>query len=119
MKIAANLPYRIALVGFLGLFALLMLWNTALSTSVSANKHVAIMLIITVTPLLLPMRGFLDKRPKSCAWLAYISLIYFVHGCLEAYANAAIRPYALLETVFSLMIFFGATFYIRLAKSQS
>jgi uncharacterized membrane protein len=119
MKIAPSFPYRIALIGFFGLFALLMLWNTVLNADVNTKKPVSLMLLLTVTPLLLPMRGFLDKRPKSCAWLAYISLIYFVHGCLEAYANAVIRPYALLETVFSLMIFFGASFYIRLAKSQS
>lgn len=118
MKIAPNLPYQIALIGFLGLFTLLMLWNTVLNADVSAKKPVSLMLLITVTPLLLPMRGFLKKRQKSCAWLAYISLIYFVHGCLEAYANPAVRPYALLETLLSLMIFFGATFYIRLAKSQ-
>ena len=119
MKLASSFPYRIALMGFFGLFALLMLWNTVFNADASTKKPVALMLLITVTPLLLPMRGFLDKRPKSCAWLAYISLIYFVHGCLEAYANAVIRPYALLETAFSLMIFFGATFYIRLAKNQS
>ena len=113
MKIAAGFPYRIALVGFFGLFALLMLWNTIL-TPVS-KLPVALLLIITITPLLLPMRGFLDRQLKSCAWLAYISLIYFIHGSLEAYANVNIRPYALLETLLSLMIFFGTTFFIRLS----
>jgi uncharacterized membrane protein len=117
MKIAASFPYRIALVGFFGLFALLMLWNTVLTPA--PKLPVAFMLILTVTPLLLPMRGFLDGRPKSCAWLAYISLIYFVHSCLEGYANDSIRPYALLETLLSLMIFFGATFYIRLARKHN
>lgn len=117
MKIAPKFPYRIALVGFFGLFTLLMLWNTVLTPS--PKLPVALMLAITVTPLLLPMRGFLDGQLKSCAWMAYISLIYFIHGCLEAYANADIWPYALLETLLSLMIFFGATFYIRLSGSRS
>ncbi|WP_411728524.1 DUF2069 domain-containing protein [Methyloglobulus sp.] len=117
MKIAPNFPYHIALMGFFGLFVLLMLWNTVL-TPVS-NFPVALMLLITVTPLLLPMRGFLNGRLKSCAWLAYISLIYFIHGCAEAYVNASTRPYTLLEILLSLMIFFGATFYIRLSGTRT
>jgi uncharacterized membrane protein len=117
MKIAPSFPYRIALTGFFGLFTLLMLWNTVLTPA--PKLPVALMLLITVTPLLLPMLGFLNGQPKSCAWLAYISLIYFVHGCLEAYANVSIRPYALLETLLSLMIFFGASFYIRLSGGRT
>ena len=117
MKIAPNFPYRIALTGFFGLFALLMLWNTVLTPA--SSLPVALMLLITVTPLLLPMRGFLDGHLKSCAWLAYISLIYFVHGCAEAYVNLSTRPYALLEILLSLMIFFGTSFYIRLNGSHT
>ena len=83
MKLAPSFPYRIALTGFFGLFALLMLWNTTLTTA--PKLPVALMLVITVTPLLLPMRGFLNGQLKSCAWLAYVSLIYFIHGCSEAY----------------------------------
>jgi len=116
MKIAASFPYRIALVGFFGLFALLMLWNTVLLPA--PKLPVAFMLVLTITPLLLPMRGFLDSRPKSCAWLAYISLIYFIHGCLEAYSSANTRQLALLEILLSLMIFFGTTFFIRLARKH-
>jgi uncharacterized membrane protein len=114
MKFEATTPYRIALIGFLGLFSLLMVWNTVLVTS--TRLPIALMLLITVTPLLLPMRGFLNGRPKSCAWLAYISLIYFIHGCSEAYADISMRQYAFLEIVLSMMIFFGTTFYIRLIK---
>lgn len=109
--------YRVALAGFLGLFSLLMLWNTVLTQN--ARLPVTLMLLLTVTPLLLPMRGFLGGRTRSCAWLAYISLIYFIHGCSEAYVSTATRTYALLEILLSMMIFFGTTFYIRLAKKIS
>jgi uncharacterized membrane protein len=117
MKITPSFPYRLALAGFLGLFALLMLWNTVFTST--SRFPVAFLLILTITPLLLPMRGFLDGRLKSSAWLAYISLIYFVHGCLEAYSSPLSRPFALLEILLSLMIFFGATFYIRLSGTRS
>lgn len=103
--------YAVALAGFFGLFALLMLWPTVLAPS--AKFPVALVLLISVTPLLLPMRGMLERKPKSCAWAAYVSLIYFIHGSAEAYINIAERLYASLEIMLSLMLFLGATLYIR------
>jgi uncharacterized membrane protein len=103
--------YYLALIGFFGLFALLMLWPTVLMPP--TDFPVALRLLITVTPLLLPMRGMLDKQLKPCSWAAYISLIYFIHGTIEAYVSPDVRLYALLETAFSLLLFFGANFYVR------
>lgn len=101
----------IALIGYFGLFGLLMLWNTVLAPS--NHFPVAMVLIILVTPLLLPLKGLLNANLKSCAWAAYISLIYFVHGTIEAYSNADERLFASTEVIFSLLLFFGATFYVR------
>ncbi|WP_340122927.1 DUF2069 domain-containing protein [Methylobacter svalbardensis] len=109
--------YIIALTGFFGLFALLMLWNTVLVPS--TRLPVALVLLVAVTPLLLPMRGLLNRNPRSCAWAAYISLIYFLHGTAEAYVNPDERLYASLEILLSLMLFFGSTFYIRFAGKQN
>jgi uncharacterized membrane protein len=50
--------------------------------------------------------------------MAYISLIYFIHGSIEAYANVGERLYASLEIILSLMLFFGATLYVRFAGKQ-
>lgn len=113
MNIKPSYYHAVAVAGFLGLFALLMLWNTVLAPS--SHFPVALMLLVTVTPLLLNIRGLLDRKPKSCAWMAYISLIYFIHGSTEAYANASERIYASLEIMFSLMLFFGAALYVRFA----
>jgi uncharacterized membrane protein len=110
-----NYFYAIALIGFFGLFALLMLWPTVLVPP--AEFPVALVLLISVTPLLLPMRGLLDRNRRSCAWAAYISLIYFIHGSQEAYADTSGQPYALLEVLFSLLLFLGAAFYVRFAKT--
>ncbi len=108
--------YYVAIAGYFGLFILLMLWNTVLFPS--TRFPVSLVLLVMVTPLLLPLRGLLHGRPKSCAWAAYISLIYFIHGTSEAYVNPDERIYALLEVALSLMLFFGATFYIRLTGKQ-
>jgi uncharacterized membrane protein len=105
--------YIMALAGYFGLFALLMLWNTVLTTS--SQFPVALMLLITVTPLLLNLRGLLNRNPKSCAWMAYVSLAYFIHGSVEAYVNTNGRLYPSLEVILSLMLFFGTTLYVRYA----
>jgi uncharacterized membrane protein len=94
-----------------------MLWNTVLAPS--TRFPVALVLLVTVTPLLLPMRGLLDRKSKSCAWAAYVSLIYFLHGTAEAYVNADERLYASLEVMLSLMLFFGSAFYVRFAGKQN
>jgi uncharacterized membrane protein len=106
-----SLFYYLALTGFFGLFTLLMLWNTIFSTA--SHFPVALALLITITPLLLPMRGLLNRHRRSCAWTSYISLIYFVHGCVEVYANSQERLLASTEVLFSLLLFFGTTLYLR------
>lgn len=115
MKPGPNTLHLIAILGFLGLFALLMLWNTVLTPP--AKIPTSLLLLITITPLLLPARGFFRGRPRSCAWMAYASLIYFLHGSAEAYASPSVRHLATLEVVFSLILFFSATYYIRSLKS--
>ncbi len=116
MNIKPIYCYITALTGFFGLFALLMLWNTVLVPS--TRFPVALVLLAAVTPLLLPMRGLLDRKPKSCAWAAYISLIYFIHGSVETYVNVDERLYSALEVMLSLMLFFGSAFYVRLIGKQ-
>jgi len=103
--------YTTALIGFFGLFALLMLWNTVLVPT--SGFPVALILLVTVTPLLLPLRGLLNRNTRSCAWMGYLSLFYFIHGAIETYANTSQRIYPLLELIFSLMLFFGTTLYVR------
>lgn len=111
MKIRPEIFHQVALSGFFGLFVLLMSWFTILAPS--RQFPVALLLLIFVAPLLLPMRGLLRANLKSSAWAAYLSLFYFMHGSSEAYANDDERFFASLEIIFSLMLFFGSTFFIR------
>ncbi len=102
--------YAIALCAYLGLFILLMLWNTVLSPP--EKLPVALSLIVTVSPLLLVFRGFLKGNLKSCSWMAYLSMPYFIHGCIETYARADFLLPA-LEVFFSLTLFLACTFFVR------
>ena len=117
MSINPNYYYRLALIGYFGLFALLVLWNTVLVTT--TGLPVALILLVTITPLLLPLRGFLNNNRRSCSWMAYVSLIYFIHGSVATYANNnSERLYTSLETLLSLMLFFGATLYVHYTGKQ-
>jgi uncharacterized membrane protein len=112
MPIKAGHYYRLALVGFFGLFALLMAWDTLWFPS--TKLPTALVLLLSITPLLLPMRGFLKANSRSCAWMAYLSIAYLMHGSVEAYVNVAERLPASLEVLFSSLLFIGTTFFIRL-----
>ncbi len=114
MKISPAYYHGVAIAGFFGLFILMMLWHTVLVPVTVVP--VVLVLLMTVTPLLLPMRGLLNGTPKSCAWAAYVSMLYFVHGSIETYSNPDERLYASLEVLFSLMLFLGAVGYVRGVK---
>lgn len=103
--------HALAVIAFLGLFSLLMIWQTVLAPSI--HFPVALILLFTVFPLLIPLRGFLNGNKKSCSWMAYLSLFYFIHGAIECYANTDERMLAGLEIGFSLQLFFSAAFYVR------
>jgi uncharacterized membrane protein len=103
-----------ALTGYFGLFGLLMLWHTILAPS--PRFPVVLVLLFSVTPLLFVLKGLLDANVKSYAWAAYLSLLYFIHGTGEAYVNGQERMLASLEIVFSLLLFFGASFYVRFSS---
>lgn len=102
--------YYLALIGFFGLFILLMLWNTLLFPS--RIFPVALVLLAVITPLLIPFREFLNANLKSCTWMSYLSLFYFTHGIAEAITTPAEMYYGLLEVFFSLLLCIGCSFYV-------
>lgn len=116
MKIQLNFKpshcYWATFIAFLGLFFLLMLWHTVLFPS--SHFPIALILLINVMPLLFPLQGFLKGRRQSCAWIAYLSLFYFIQGVMEAYTKNNVEHWlGLLEVFFSLMLFFSAALYVR------
>ncbi|KAF3982987.1 MAG: DUF2069 domain-containing protein [Methylococcales symbiont of Hymedesmia sp. n. MRB-2018] len=104
--------YYMALIGFFGLFILLMVWNTILSPS--ENFPVVIVLLGTVFPLLIPMRGLLNANLKSCTWMSYLSLFYFTYGISEAYISTSATAFyfGILEVFFSLLLCAGCGFFV-------
>ena len=99
------------LTGYFGLVILLTLWFTLLAPS--SHLPVVVMLMVFVGPLLFPLRGLLHGKPYTHAWTSMLTLLYFTHGVIEAWSNSAERSYALLEVLFSVMLFVGAVGYAR------
>jgi uncharacterized membrane protein len=99
------------LVGYFGLLILLTLWFSVLAPS--RHLPIALTLLVFVGPLLFPLRGLLHGKPYTHAWTSMLSLLYFTHGVVEAWSNAAERGFALLEVFFSVLLFVGAVGYAR------
>ena len=107
--------HYLSLFGFFGLFLLLMSWPTLIAPN--SQVPTALILLITVGPLLLPFRGLLNRNLKSCTWMSYLSLPYFAHGVAESYAGHSLL-YPVLEIIFSLLLCFGAGLFVYKAEKH-
>lgn len=80
---------------YLALIALQPTWH-ALLPPPSGNGSWILAAIATV-PLLLPLRGVWAGSLRAMTWAGYLSMLYFVVGVMEAWANPPQRPAALLQ----------------------
>lgn len=116
MKITQDFSYGLALTGYFLLLTLLLTWPSLFSPP--QHLPVALVLVITVIPLLFPLRGLLQGRRSSFIWTSYLSLFYFTHAVTEAGAVEQF-PEVLtvgLELAASILLFFGAVFYLKTTK---
>ncbi len=110
-----HLARTLTLSAYFNLLILVTVWHAWLYPS--AYFPVALVLLVTAVPLLLPLRGLLHGRPASHLWTSFLMLLYFMHGVVEATANPVQRFPALLEVLFSLLVFLAAAFYTRWAMA--
>lgn len=101
----------LSLAGVFGLLGLSLIWHAWLVAPV--HYPISLVVLITTLPLLIPLRGVLHGRARAHLWVAFISLLYFIHGVGEAFANPEQRWLGLLEVGLSLLLFFAASLYSR------
>jgi uncharacterized membrane protein len=101
----------ITLTGYFGLIVLLITWYGIMQPAYAA-------LIILLVPLAFPLLGLIRGKPYTYAWMSFLTLLYFVHGIVEAYANEVARPFALLEILASVLIYIGAVVFSRLRSRE-
>jgi uncharacterized membrane protein len=106
-----RLFYALTLIGFFGIMLLLPAWYGWLAPPTVVSPSVAILAL--GLPLFAPLRGLLHARSYTVAWSLFLSLLYFTHGCVEAYSAAEARWLALLEIALSLCWLGGGIAFIR------
>ena len=106
----------LALAGVLGLFALILAWNAWLAPPQVLPR--ALVLILLLTPLLLPLRGLLAGRPYTHAWSAFLAMLYFVIGVFHAAGPGVERGYGWLMICLSLIWLGAAGIYPKLVRRQ-
>ena len=116
MGTPSRIAHHTAIAGFFSLLSLLLLWPTFILPP--QRVPVAVVLIVSVLPLMFPLRGLLHGRPAACTWAAFLSLFYFIHGVTDVAGNtSAQRIPGGLEILASLLIFFGCTMYLKSLKT--
>ena len=64
---------------------------------------VALVLAITLVPLLLPMLALRQPR-RALLWVGILALFYFCHGVAEAWSAPAERALALVEIALTVLL---------------
>ena len=103
-----------ALIGAIGLLLLMPAWIFWLSPTINWTPW--FLLALSTVPLLPALAGLLSGRPYTYAWTAFISMIYFTHGVVEAWASWAdstVRWLALTEVLLSVLLYLGGVMYAR------
>lgn len=113
---------RIALASYLLLILLTILWEGWLAPAPRALP--GFWLTLKATLLLLPLFGMLRDKPRSYLWASLLVMLYFMEGTMLLYLHRAegfalhnVLPYALLETMLTLVFIASAGFYIRAARA--
>lgn len=110
LKTKVHNAYLLGMIGYLGLFLLLILWIGWIQPPATLPR--SLVLILLGVPLLFPLRGQLHGRPYTFAWAHFMALLYFAVGIFYA-AEKATLIFGLLIILFSLMWFLGCVLYPR------
>lgn len=105
---------RLVLGSFLVLTLAMLTWGVLLLRVEGGNLRPTLAFLL---PLLLFLPSLIGRRPRGHAWLAFVSLLYFMIG-----VNVAILPglglLGLLIAFASLALFAGCTGYARFRSRQ-
>jgi len=101
----------LTLSAYFALLLLLIVWH---GFAYPATKQPWLITAFIIAPLLFPLRGLLKENPYTYAWTSFVILLYFMHGTVEAWANANERIYAIIEVYLSVQLYIGAIYYARL-----
>ena len=92
---------KLGLAAWAGLAVLQLLWHGWLLPP--QGMPVALVLAITLVPLLLPLAALRQPR-RALLWAGILALFYFCHGVAEAWSSPVERALAVAEIVLTLLL---------------
>jgi uncharacterized membrane protein len=97
--------YRLGLIAWALLVVLQLVWHAWLFPPQS--MPIALLLAITVVPLLLPLFALRDVR-RALLWVGILSLFYFCHGVSEAWSAASAERWLAVAEIVLTVLLIGA-----------
>lgn len=108
-----KLTRALALTGYFGTMAFLMLWIIKISPP-QIPKSIA--LAIGLLPLLLPLRGMLHGRVYTHSWAGFLALPYFAFG-VDAAIHRTEKPWlGIVLIALSTIWFLASAYYAKYRK---
>lgn len=104
---------QLVLGSYVVLLALL-IWS---GLAMEAGTNPLTPILIRVLPLVLFLPSILGRRPRGHAWLAFVSLLYFIQGVMVATLPGQ-GVLGIAEALASLGLFTGCMFYARFRSRQ-
>jgi len=102
---------QIAVSSYLALLLLQPVWHGVLPAPLgSAN---ALLAVLATLPLLLPLKGVVQGRPRSMTLAGYLVVLYFIIGIMEAWSNAPQRLAALCQVLLSVVYIGSLVLFVR------
>ncbi|WP_111979642.1 DUF2069 domain-containing protein [Algibacillus agarilyticus] len=100
-----------ALTGYWGLFLLVPLWHI----EIAPHPEISLGFLLTLwwLPLFLPMKGLIQGKPYTYAWVNFLTLLYVLHSLTIMYAEPGERILAIVEFCLCVLFFTGACYYAR------
>ncbi len=107
---------NMSLGALLSLLLLLVAWYGWMAPP--ALSFGPVVLVLFLLPLVLPLPGMMQGRPRAFITASLLALIYLAHGVMEAYGSPAERWFALVEVMLSLFLFAAGLTFARLRRRE-
>ena len=101
MSTTLPVEQKLGLAAWAALAVLQLLWHGWLLPP--QGMPVALVLAITLVPLLLPLAALRQPR-RALLWAGILALFYFCHGVAEAWSSPVERALAVAEIVLTLLL---------------
>ncbi len=105
---------RCGFVAWAALVILQVLWHAWLAPP--ANGQIGLALALTLPPLLLPLLALRRGAKRALLWVGIVSLGYFCHGIVAAYAIPSMRLPAVIEIILCVCLIGTLGWITRSAK---